>query len=427
MLGVMTLAYILSFVDRMIFGLLISPIRTEFAINDTVFSLLYGLGFVFFYTIVGVPLGWVADHYNRRNLAVVGIATWSLMTAACGLAQSFVQLALARIAVGVGEATLTPATYSMAGDSFPPHKLGRAMSVFVVGWPLGIGLALIIGGLVIQFVAEAPSHNFPLIGELKSWQVCFLVVGLPGLLIAALAATVPEPIRRVPQSRRGKDIRTSTVSHLRKHWQAYTSLTVGYSMISVVMNTYHLWGVQVFVRIHDVPVSKAALMVGCMIAILGTIGILTGGWINDRLRTGGQHDAALKIGIIASICMIPFAASATLVDSAEMTLLLMLPIGFFTSFGFGASGAAIVMLTPPQIRGTVSAVYLFVINMIAMGLGPLLTALMNDHVFRSDLAVGKSVAMVATLALVLSASLFLWGRKHFQNLSSVMQQGEIST
>jgi MFS family permease len=125
--------------------------------------------------------------------------------------------------------------------------------------------------------------------------------------------------------------------------------------------------------------------------------------------------------------MIPFAASATLVDSADLTLLLMLPIGFFTSFGFGASGAAIVMLTPPQIRGTVSAVYLFVINMIAMGLGPLLTALMNDHIFRSDLAVGRSVALVATVALVLSASLFLWGRKHFQNLSSVMQQGKIST
>ena len=157
MLGVMTLAYIFSFVDRMIFGLLITPIRTDFAINDTVFSLLYGLGFAFFYTVVGVPLGWVADRYNRRNLAVIGIAAWSLMTAACGLAKSFGGLALARIAVGVGEATLTPATYSMAGDSFPPHKLGRALSVFVIGWPLGIGLALIIGGLVIQFVADTPS------------------------------------------------------------------------------------------------------------------------------------------------------------------------------------------------------------------------------------------------------------------------------
>ncbi len=422
MIGVMTLAYILSFVDRMIFGLLITPIRTEFAINDTVFSLLYGLGFAFFYTVVGVPLGWIADRYNRRNLAVLGIAAWSIMTAACGLAKSFGQLAFARIAVGVGEATLTPATYSMAGDSFPPHKLGRAMSVFVIGWPLGIGLALIIGGLVIQFVADTPSYTLPLVGELKSWQMCFFVVGLPGLLIAALAMLLPEPVRRSPPSPRRGGAGASTFAHLRTHWQAYTSLTVGYSMISVVMNTYHLWGVQVFVRVHELPVSKAGLMVGSVIAILGTIGILCGGWLNDRLRSTGHQDAALKVGILAALCMIPFAATATLVDSARLALLLMLPIGFFTSFGFGASGAAIVMLTPPQIRGTVSAVYLFVLNMVAMGLGPLLTALMNDHVFHSDLAVGKSVAVVATVALVFSALLLAWGRRHFRALSEISQQ-----
>ena len=173
MIIVMTLAYVFSFIDRMIFGLLITPIRAEFAINDTVFSLLYGLGFAFFYTVVGVPLGAIADRYNRRNLAAIGIAAWSIMTAACGLARSFVELALARIAVGVGEATLTPATYSMAGDSFPPQKLGRALSVFVIGWPLGIGLALIIGGLVIQFVAGSPIYHLPLIGTVKSCRFVF--------------------------------------------------------------------------------------------------------------------------------------------------------------------------------------------------------------------------------------------------------------
>ncbi len=423
MLGVMTLAYILSFVDRMIFGLLITPIRAEFAINDTVFSLLYGLGFAFFYTVVGVPLGWIADRYNRRNLAVIGIAAWSVMTAACGLAKSFGHLAFARIAVGVGEATLTPATYSMAGDSFPPHKLGRALSVFVIGWPLGIGLALIIGGLVIEIVAATLAYTWPLVGELQSWRVCFLVVGLPGLLIAVIAMLLPEPIRRITHAPQGDGTNASAFTHLRKHWQAYASLTVGYSMISVVMNTYHLWGVQVFVRIHEIPVSKAGLMIGSVIAILGTLGILTGGWLNDRLRAAGHDDAALKVGMLAALCMIPFTCSATLVDNAQLALLLMVPIGFFTSFGFGASGAAIVLLTPSQIRGTVAAVYLFVINMIAMGLGPLLTALMNDHVFHSDLAVGRSVAVVATVALVLSTILLAWGRVHFRSLGELTLAG----
>ncbi|MFP6682475.1 MAG: MFS transporter, partial [Gammaproteobacteria bacterium] len=207
----------------------------------------------------------------------------------------------------------------------------------------------------------------------------------------------------------------------------YIGLTVGYSMISVVMNTYHLWGVQVFVRLHEIPVSKAGFMVGSVIAILGTLGILTGGWLNDRLRAAGHEDAALKVGILAALCMIPFTASATLVDSVWLTLCLMLPIGFFTSFGFGASGAAIVLLTPSEIRGTVAAVYLFVLNMIAMGLGPLLTALMNDHVFHSDLAVGRSVAVVATTALVLSTILLAWGRPHFRDLSERSRAGDETT
>ena len=227
MIALLTLAYILSFVDRMIFGLLITPIRAEFAINDTVFSLLYGLGFAFFYTVLGIPLGWAADRYNRRNLVVVGIAAWSLMTAACGLAKTFGQLALARIAVGVGEATLTPATYSMAGDSFPPHKLGRALSVFIIGWPLGIGLALIIGGLVIRLVAETPVFVLPVIGELKSWQACFIIVGAPGLLIALLALALPEPVRRRPTPDASSGTLAVAFRHLRTHWQAYFSLTVG--------------------------------------------------------------------------------------------------------------------------------------------------------------------------------------------------------
>jgi MFS family permease len=184
------------------------------------------------------------------------------------------------------------------------------------------------------------------------------------------------------------------------------------------VNTYHLWGVQVFVRVHNLPVSQAGLWVGSVIAICGTLGILTGGWLHDRLRAAGHADAALKVGLLAAMAMLPSACSSTLVSSPMLALLLMLPIGFFTSFGFGASGAAIVMLTPAQIRGTVSAIYLFVINMIAMGLGPLLTGVMNDSVFESDLAVGESVAIVASTALVTSILLLRWGRPHFRRLAS---------
>ena len=409
MIAVLTFAYILSYIDRVIFGLLIGPIRAEFAIDDTVFSLLYGFGFAFFYTLIGIPLGWAADRYNRRNLVVLGIAAWSAMTAACGLARSFSQLALARIAVGIGEATLSPATYSMAGDSFPARQLGRAMSVFVVGFPLGIGLALIIGGLVIGAIAGHPLYTLPLVGAVKSWQACFLVIGPPGLLVALLALTIREPPRLHPAGPvRGASF-AATARTLRQHWPGYCCLTFGFSMLSIVVNTYQLWGVQHFVRVFGFSTARAGLWLGSLIAVAGTLGILTGGWLHDRLLSRGYRDAALRVGLVAACAMLPSAVCATLMPTPELTLLMLLPIGFFNTFGHGASGAAVVLMTPPNQRAQVTGIYLFVVNIVAMGLGPLLTASLNDHVFHSDLAVGKSIALVATSALVVACVLFVAG------------------
>lgn len=410
MIGVLMLAYILSFIDRVVFGLLIAPIRAEYAIDDTIFSLLYGFGFVVLYTIVGIPLGWAADRCNRRNLVVVGIAVWSAMTAACGLARSFGELALARVAVGVGEATLSPAAYSMAGDSFPPRQLGRALSVFVIGWPLGIGLALIVGGLVIGAIADHPLYTLPLLGTVKSWQVCFLLIGPPGLLVALLALTVREPPRRTLAIARTGPL--STTAHLRQHWIAYTTITLGFAMLSIVMNTYQLWGVQYFVRVFGFSTARAGLWLGTLIAVAGTLGILTGGWYNDRLLAAGRRDAAVRVGVVAAVAMFPATVLSTLMPTPGLAILLMVPIGFFTSFGFGASGAAIVLMTPAALRAQVTALYLFCINIIAMGLGPLLTAVFNDHVFSSDLAVGRSVSCVASGALMVACMVFWLGAAH---------------
>ncbi|MCB1624520.1 MAG: MFS transporter [Pseudomonadales bacterium] len=411
------LAYILSFVDRIIFGLLVGPIRKEFAINDTVFSLLYGWGFAFFYTFCGIFIGWAADRYSRRNLVFWGVGLWSLMTAACGVAQNFWQLALARVGVGVGEASLSPAAYSMAGDSFPEKKLGRALSVYVIGLPLGVGLALIIGGQVIGFVATNPTYTLPLIGTIKSWQACFLVVGLPGLVLAALLLTIKEPIRRKPtpvtdKSAVGEIL--ETLAYMLGHWRPYAGLMLGFSVMGMIMNVFQIWGVQYFVRLHGYSIPDAGLAVGLVIGVLGTIGILTGGWLADRMRTAGRRDATMRVGLIASATMIPFAATATLMSDPRIGLLLMLPIGFFTSFAFGAGGAAVVVLTPSHMRAQAAAVYLFFVNMIGIGLAPFLTAWITDHVFGSDLAVGKSAAIVAGGAAIGATLLFIWGLPHFR-------------
>ncbi|MFK7915999.1 MAG: MFS transporter, partial [Pseudomonadales bacterium] len=178
---VLLLAQTFSFLDRMIMGLLVGPIRATFEISDTQYSLLAGLAFSLFYAIMGLPLARIADNGNRRNLIAAGIAVWSAMTAICGLARSFWGLFLGRVGVGVGEATLGPAAYSMISDYFPRSQLGRALSVYTMGVTIGSGLAYMGGGAVVNYVSAMGQISLPLLGDVHGWQLTFFIVGLPGI------------------------------------------------------------------------------------------------------------------------------------------------------------------------------------------------------------------------------------------------------
>jgi MFS family permease len=414
MVIVLMLAYILSFIDRVVLGLLVGPIREDLGISEVQMSLLYGAVFAVFYTGVGIPIAWAIDRYNRRNIIAVGVALWSGMTALCGVARGFFELAFARIGVAVGEAVLSPATYSMAGDSFPEKRLGRALSVFVIGLPLGVGLALIIGGVVIQFVSASPIYTLPVVGTIKAWQLTFLLVGLPGLLLALWIMTIREPVRRHHPGEAQQASVADTIAYLRGRWRAYTALILGFSVMGMVMNVFQIYGVQYFVRVLEQPLSEAGLRVGTAIAVFGTLGILTGGWLTDRWRARGQVDAAMRVGLTASIALIPCASLCTLLNDATLSTLLLAPIGFFTAFAFGAGATAVVILTPPRMRAQASAIYLLFVNMIGIGLAPFLTAALTQYVFEDNLAVGKSSAIVTGGAALIATALFAWGLPHFR-------------
>lgn len=414
MLVVLMLGYILSFIDRVILGLLVGPIRADLGITDTQMSLLYGFVFAIFYTGLGIPIAWAIDRYNRRNIIIASVALWSAMTTVCGLARNFVEIALARIGVAIGEASLSPGAYSMAGDTFPERKLGRALSVFVIGLPLGVGLALIIGGLVIRLVSASPTYVLPLVGVVKAWQLCFFVVGLPGLLLALVMFTIREPVRRRKANVVAKASVGDTLRFMATRWRAYTALILGFSTLGMVMNVYQIWGVQYFVRKLGMPVADAGLRVGLAIAIFGTIGILVGGWLCDRWRSAGRVDAALRVGLTAAAGLAPFAVLCTLLDNELASTLCLIPIGFFTSFAFGAGATAVVVLTPAQMRAQASAVYLLFINLIGIGFAPFITAWLTDNLFGNDIDVGKSCAIVSGGAAVAALLLFGWGRDHYR-------------
>jgi MFS family permease len=193
---VLTIAYTVSFIDRQIMALMVEPIRRDLEISDTQMSLLLGLAFAVFYTLLGIPIARLADRYSRRGIIAAGIAVWCFMTAACGLSRNYAQLFLARVGVGVGEAALSPSALSMMSDYFPKETRGRAVAFYTMGISMGVGLAMILGGQVIALVSQAPPVTLPVVGQLFAWQTVFVVVGLPGILVAALMLTVREPPRK---------------------------------------------------------------------------------------------------------------------------------------------------------------------------------------------------------------------------------------
>ena len=178
---ILMVCYTLSFIDRQILSLLVKPIQQDLGINDTEMGLLQGAAFGIFYTLLGLPMGWLADRISRRNLIAVGIFFWSLMTALCAVARSFGSLFFARMGVGVGEATLAPSAFSMISDYFPRERLGTALSVYSAGIFIGAGLALIVGGTVVSAVSNIPAITMPVLGTIASWRLTFLIVGLPGV------------------------------------------------------------------------------------------------------------------------------------------------------------------------------------------------------------------------------------------------------
>nr|MCS5654047.1 MFS transporter [Candidatus Neomarinimicrobiota bacterium] len=229
---ILLLAYVLSFVDRIIMSLLVIPIQSDLGISDTQMGLLMGLAFAIFYVAIGIPIAKLSDEKSRRIIVSIGIFLWSLMTAACGLAKSFSHLFFARIGVGVGEATLSPAAYSMIADYFSENKLGRAIAVYQSGALFGGGLAFIIGGIVVNYAVNADSITLPIIGVLQPWQIAFIVVGLPGVLMALVMLTVKEPKRTGMKEEFGKSVSIrDTVSFVVTNWRVYMAVFVGFGML----------------------------------------------------------------------------------------------------------------------------------------------------------------------------------------------------
>lgn len=412
--AVLMLAYTLSFIDRQILSLLVGPIRADLGISDTGFSLLSGFAFALFYTLMGIPLGRYADNHSRRNLIIAGIIFWSMMTAACGLARQFWQLFFTRMCVGVGEAALSPASYSLIADYFPRRLLGRAISLYGAGIYLGAGLAFIVGGIVIELVANAPPVELPLLGSLSAWQLVFFIVGLPGLLVVLLALTIKEPLRAGVVTAGDRIPFRQVLKFMMERWKTFVPYIFGISFVSLGSYGVLAWFPEFIHRSYDMKVGEVGIIAGCIILVFGTTGIFTGGAVADVLLRRGYKDAHLRAVLIGTTCLTPFALLFPVMSSAFAAFVLFAGYIFFVGYHYGIIPSGLQIIVPNRMRGQVSAIYLFVNNIIGLGLGPTLVGVFTDFVFQDDSKLNMSLALVACISMPIAIVLFTYGLKHYR-------------
>ena len=410
--AVLTLANVSAFIDRQILSLLVVPLRRDLGITDEQVSYLIGLTFALFYTVLGLPLGRLADTRSRRALVGWGVATWSVMTTLSGLARDYPQLLLARIGVGVGEAALAPAAVSLIADAFPRERRGTAMSVYALGTFLGSGLAYVLGGAVVGLVSGADAWQLPIVGAVRPWQTAFLVIGPPGLLVALLFLTVREPPRS--HERASEPGFAALARWLRDHARLFTMQSLGFALSAAVNYGIAAWLATFFVRTHGWPASRAGLVQGALTMTVGVAGVLAGGRVVDRLTRAGRADAPLLAGIIGATGMLLFASLYPLVPSATIAVALLVPVNFFAAFPWGAATAATADVLPPRMRAQGTAVYLLVVNLVSGALGPTAVAMATQRIFGGDAGLRYGLASASAVGMTLAIALLFAARHPYR-------------
>ena len=420
--AVLVVAFTFSFIDRQILSLLVQPMKRDLAISDFEMSLLQGFAFAIFYTLVGLPIGRMVDSKRRVTIISIGVLVWSVMTALCGTARMYWQLFIYRMGVGVGEAALSPAAYSMLADYFRPERMGFALGVYSMGVYIGAGLALIIGAQVISAVGTAEMTTLPIVGEVYPWQIVFFAVGLPGILVALWTATIKEPERRghmrVEIDANGAEKHAAlpfkeVVAFMWANRKTLAAHNVCNALAAMMAYGVAAWVPTFLLRTHGWSIVDAGVYYGTIIMIFGTAGVVVGGWAGDKVTSSGRDNGRLLVMALGSFAVAPFALFYPLVDNVPLALTLLCGSTFFSTFAMAPGAAAIQELMPNQMRGFASAVLIFVINIIGLGLGSSAIAGMTDFFYRDEMMLRYSLAYLPAVILVMGGTIGVLGLKPY--------------
>jgi MFS family permease len=418
-LGIICFAYLFGFMDRIIVGLLTPAIQQDLGLSDSEMGIIQGLAFAVFYTLFGLPIGLAADRGNRKWLLTAGTAMWSLMTASAGLVRSFMGLFLTRAGVGVGEATLNPCAASLIGDYFPPASRPKAFGIYTMSTALGTGVTYLAGGFILGFVGVGTGGNtfdMPLLGPIPAWQAVFIIIGLAGLVPAALMAlTVREPLRRdVARGTSGRASWAETLAFLRLNRTTLLCHHFGVAFIVMAVYGWVNWMPAFFVRIHEWPVATFSVYYGIFGGLTGVISAISSGFVANWFRARGHVDGTWRTVLIGGIGLTIGTSVAPLMPTPELALAGYVIAGLFANYPPAQALAALAEMTPNQLRGFVTAIYVFVIGIGGAGLGPFAMGWVTDHVFADPQKIHYSMALVTFVMGVLGVFLIAVGNKSFR-------------
>ena len=415
-LGILTLAYTIGFIDRQVLNLLVEPIKTDFVLSDFQVSLLQGVAFSGAYMVFSPVFGRWVDMAPRRNVLLGSMVVWSIFTAMSGLARGFWQLFATRSGVGAAEAGLTPATWSLLSDTFDSKRLPFAFSIFMMAPYLGGGLALLFGGLALRWVSASGYQDIALFNDLAPWQATFMLVSLPGLFCAFLLFFVREPARSGGnEGAHTMPIREVLTTLVRRRG-FYGYFYVGMACNFIPLYAFPAWMPAFAMRRFGIGISEVGVDYGIVTLASGIIGVLSGPFLGRMLERKGYKDAYLRLPVFTASIMVIASIGVYFANSYAVALIAAGCAGLCYSAPASLAAAALQIATPNRMRGMTSAIYVFVATIAGLLLAPTLVATITDYVFHDEARVGESLAIVCAVSGMLTVIMMARCLPHYRRL-----------
>ncbi len=402
-LGVLVVVYVFNLIDRQILSMLLEPIKRDLQLSDTQLGLLSGIAFAVFYTTFGIPIARYADKHSRVRVISWSLAAWSLMTAICGLAQNFWQLMLGRIGVAIGEAGASPPSHSLISDYFAPANRATALGIYSLGAPIGVMIGFLAGGWLVHFF---------------DWRTAFIVVGLPGVLMAVIVSlTVKEPPRGLSEGVQSVQEQAPIKEAFLYFWSrpSFRHLTLAAGLHAFASYGLLTWLPAFLVRSHQMGMAEIGTYLAMVSGIIGGIGTFAGGYICDRF---GQNDRRMYVWIpaLSLIIFIPLAILSLLSDTKEGALYFYLIPALLSPIYLGPTFSVVQGMSQLRMRAIAAAGLLFVLNLIGMGMGPMLVGVLSDFL-KPQLG-----AEALRYALIVAVAINLWSALHYYLAAKTLRQ-----